>query len=212
MATERFGAHIAPGGLALVQELVNTHAVARDGADLLADQVTAQQWLREATGQWARAHDLEPPGLSLSGTDLDALRELRATVRDMLAVPPGQRPAGPFSGPDTVTWRAQAQLVSDRQGRVAMVPRGPGGSWLASAVWSEILLAQHSGMWSRIKLCREPGCRTAFYDASRNGSGTWHNVRTCGNITNLRASRARRKGRATSPGRTPPAPGRGAGR
>ncbi len=53
--------------------------------------------------------------------------------------------------------------------------------------------AQHDGGWSRVKLCREPRCRSAFYDASRNGSAVWHNVRVCGNITNLRASRARRK-------------------
>jgi len=193
MATERFGAHTAPAGLALVQELVNTHAVARDGADLLADHATARQWLRGAADQWARVRGLQPPGLSLSETDLQALRELRAAVQEMLAIPPGQRAADPFGGPHAVTPRAQAQLVSDSQGQVAMVPLGAGGSWLASAVWAEILLAQHSGAWARIKLCREPGCRSAFYDASRNGSGTWHNVRTCGNITNLRASRARKK-------------------
>ena len=209
MATERFGAHTAPDGLALVQELVNTHAVARDGTDLLADHVTAQQWLRGAAGQWASVRGLEPPELSLSRTDLHALRELRAVVQEMLAIPPGQRPAGPFSGMETVTQRAQAQLVSDRRGQVTMVPLGTGSSWLASAVWSEILLAQHSSAWSRIKLCREPGCRTAFYDASRNGSGTWHNVRTCGNITNLRASRARKKTQAKSHGSTPATSGRG---
>jgi predicted RNA-binding Zn ribbon-like protein len=194
MATERFGAHIAPAGLALVQELVNTHAVARDGADLLADHTSARQWLRGAADQWARVRGLEPPGLSLSRTDLPALRELRAAVQEMLEVPPGQRAAGPSGGTAAITPRAQAQLVSDGRGRVAMVPLGTGGSWLASAVWSEILLAQHSGAWSHIKLCREPGCRSAFYDASRNGSGSWHNVRTCGNIANLRASRARKKG------------------
>jgi hypothetical protein len=206
MATERFGAHAAPDGLALVQELVNTHAVARDGSDLLADRVTAQQWLREAAGQWARVRGLDPIEPALSDGDLRVLRELRAAVREMLAIPPAQRAAGPFSGSDAVTWRAQVQLASDRRGRVGMVPLGTGSGWLASALWSEILLAQHTGAWSRIKLCREPGCRTAFYDASRNSSGTWHNVRTCGNITNLRASRARRRAQASPPGDWPASP------
>jgi predicted RNA-binding Zn ribbon-like protein len=193
MATERFGAHTAPGGLALVQELVNTHAVARNGTDLLDEQETAQRWLREAARQWGRVRGLEPAELTLPGGDLNALRELRAVVQDMLGVPPAQRPAGPHPGTNRLTGRGQARLATDHQGRVTMVPLGTGVSWLASAVWSEILLAQHTGTWSRIKLCREPGCRTAFYDASRNASGTWHNVRTCGNINNLRASRARRK-------------------
>jgi predicted RNA-binding Zn ribbon-like protein len=195
-ATERFGAHTAPDGLALVQELVNTHAVASDGADLLADQAAAGRWLRQAASQWARISGLDPPELTLSADDLRALRELRAVVRDMLAVPPAERPADLDPGTGTVTERAQARLVTDRQGRVALLPLGTGADWLASAIWSEVLLAQRSGAWSRVKLCREPGCRTAFYDASRNGSGAWHNVRTCGNITNLRASRARRKAQA----------------
>jgi predicted RNA-binding Zn ribbon-like protein len=194
MATERFGARAAPDGLALVQELINTHATERAGADLLADQAGAEQWLRAAAGQWAHVRGLEPPELSVSGADLDALRELRAVVQEMLAIPSGERPAGPLSAADPATWRAQAQLVADPQGRVAIVPAGTGSDWVASAVWSEILLAELSGAWQRVKLCREPGCRTAFYDASRNASGAWHNVRSCGNIANLHASRARKKG------------------
>jgi predicted RNA-binding Zn ribbon-like protein len=207
MATERFGAHTAPDGLALVQELVNTHAVASDGADLLADQAAARRWLRQAASQWTRISGLDPPELTLSGGDLRALRELRAVVRDMLAVPPAERPADLDPGTGTVTERAQARLVTDRQGRMALLPLGTGADWLASAIWSEVLLAQRSGAWSRVKLCREPGCRTAFYDASRNGSGAWHNVRTCGNITNLRASRARRKAQAKPHPGPPAAPG-----
>lgn len=192
-ATERFGARSAPGGLALVQDLVNTHAVAtRDGLDLLADQATAAHWLRTAADQWAGVRGVEPP--ELSTVDLDALRELRAVVKEMLATPPDERSTEPFGTGDAAVPRARARLVSDARGRVALLPVGTGVDWLASAVWSEILLAQHTGTWSHVKLCREPGCRSAFYDASRNGSAVWHNVRTCGNVANLRASRARRKG------------------
>jgi predicted RNA-binding Zn ribbon-like protein len=193
MATERFGARSAPGGLALVQELVNTHAVARGGADLLADHATATHWSQAAAEDWAHVHGLAAPELALSAADLDAVRELRDAVQDMLGTPPDQRPTEPFDAGAFVP-RARARLVSDARGRLAMIPVGTGADWLAAAVWSEILLAQHSGAWSHLKLCREAGCRSAFYDASRNGSAVWHNVRTCGNITNLRASRARRKG------------------
>jgi predicted RNA-binding Zn ribbon-like protein len=37
----------------------------------------------------------------------------------------------------------------------------------------------------------------AFFDRSRNNSGVWHDVAACGNAINLRASRARRRARAT---------------
>ena len=33
----------------------------------------------------------------------------------------------------------------------------------------------------------------AFYDRSRNNGRVWHDVHTCGNVANLRASRARRR-------------------
>ncbi|NEA37309.1 CGNR zinc finger domain-containing protein [Streptomyces sp. SID13031] len=196
-ATERFEARSGPGGLALVQDLVNTHAVERDGADLLADHATAQRWLREASRQWAADRGLESPDSTLPESDLQALRELQASVQEMLAIPPDERAADAAAAPSVVTRRAQVQLVTDELDRVAMIPVGTGADWLASAVWSEILLAQRTGTWPRVKLCREPGCRSAFYDTSRNGSGVWHNVRTCGNITNLRASRTRKKTPAT---------------
>jgi len=194
MATERFQARSAPGGLALVQELVNTHAVARGAdPDLLADRTFAERWLRVAAHQWARTRGFEPPDLVLSETDLQALRDLRAVLHELLAIPPDQRPGDASGIRVAVTRRAQAQLVSDEQGRVSLLPLGTGGGWLESAIWSEILLAQQTGVWAQIKLCREAGCQSAFYDSSRNGSGIWHNVRTCGNSANLRASRTRKK-------------------
>ena len=64
---------------------------------------------------------------------------------------------------------------------------------MASALWSEALLAQQAGTWSRLKLCHNAQCRTAFYDTSRNNSGVWHDVSTCGNSANLRAFRERRR-------------------
>src|ERR1700761_620363 len=120
MATERFQAHEAPEGLALVQDLANTHGIPRYGADLLAAQAAAQLWLRESAGRWARVRGLEPPDPAVSEDDLPALRELRSAVREMLAVPPSQRPPGPFDGAGGVTGRAQARLVTDQAGRVAL--------------------------------------------------------------------------------------------
>jgi predicted RNA-binding Zn ribbon-like protein len=200
LATERFGARTAPAGLALVQELVNTHAVERDGPDLLTDRTSAEDWLRGAADEWARSRGLDSPGLSLPQADLEALRELRTTVEKMLAVPPGERPVDMAGTQAGVEQRAQVSLVSDGEGRVGMVPFGTGSRWLESAVWSEILLAQQGGDWAHLKLCREPGCRSAFYDTSRNSSGVWHNVRTCGNMANLRASRIRKKSRTPADG------------
>jgi predicted RNA-binding Zn ribbon-like protein len=79
---------------------------------------------------------------------------------------------------------------------VSVQPTGRGARWVAGAVWAEVLLAQHDGQWTRLKICRNPVCPCAFYDRSRNNSRVWHDVRTCGNVANLRASRARRRAAA----------------
>ena len=90
-----------------------------------------------------------------------------------------------------------------RPGAVRLQPTGTGVRWLASAVWGEVLLAQRDGRWDRLKVCRNPLCPCAFYDRSRNNSRVWHDVRTCGNVANLRASRARRRAAADLSGRRP---------
>jgi len=60
---------------------------------------------------------------------------------------------------------------------------------------TEIHEAQLKDTWRRLKACKNERCQGAFYDRSRNNSGVWHDVHTCGNIANLRASRTRRKQR-----------------
>ncbi|MBY6414519.1 CGNR zinc finger domain-containing protein [Rhodococcus sp. BP-252] len=63
---------------------------------------------------------------------------------------------------------------------------------LTGVVMMAVFAAQQSREWSRMKLCRNPRCAVAFWDRSRNTSAAWHDVRTCGNVENLRKSRARR--------------------
>jgi len=48
------------------------------------------------------------------------------------------------------------------------------------------------GTWSRLKACREPSCRWAFYDQSRNRSRAWCSMEICGNRAKARAFRRRR--------------------
>ena len=53
--------------------------------------------------------------------------------------------------------------------------------------------AMSAGLWQRLKLCHNADCRAAFFDTSRNNSGVWHDVSTCGNTANLRAFRERKR-------------------
>jgi predicted RNA-binding Zn ribbon-like protein len=61
-------------------------------------------------------------------------------------------------------------------------------------------LGVQAGTWMRLKLCHNPPCASAFHDRSKNNGGVWHDVKTCGNAVNLRASRARRREASTRNG------------
>ncbi|WP_329459639.1 CGNR zinc finger domain-containing protein [Streptomyces sp. NBC_01497] len=194
MATGRYRLRQAPGGLALVQDLVNTKGIQAYRPDLLATPESASAWLADAVQAWAGERDTNAPEdvSHITADDLPRLRELRAAVDALLPAGTGARQ------PVEDIPSTRIRLTPGPEGRVAVVPVGSGAAWAASAVWSEILLAQLDGAWSRLKLCRNEDCASAFYDTSRNNSGVWHDVRTCGNAANLRASRARRRRREAS--------------
>jgi predicted RNA-binding Zn ribbon-like protein len=185
-ASQRYGCATAPGGLGLVQDFLNTRAIDGYGPDLLADPDLAGDWAAAAVRGWSSARDmnLQPP--ELGDTDLAKLRGLRATVEQLVA---GGPPSGRLPGGVT------ASLTLSDSGEVRLEPSGSGWRWLASALWSEILLSQQADTWRRLKRCHNHRCGSTFYDRSKNNSGVWHDVKTCGNAVNLRASRARRRER-----------------
>ncbi|WAC91470.1 CGNR zinc finger domain-containing protein [Mycobacterium sp. Aquia_213] len=195
-ASHRFELATAPGGLGFVHDFLNT----ADEPDLLADTTLAQDWLAGAVPTWAelRGVPAEPP--AVTGADLPKLRALRATIAQLV------RGEAPGTAP------ISASLAVSENGEVRLEPAGSGWRWLASALWGEILLSQQAGTWRRLKQCHNHPCESTFYDRSKNNSGVWCSVKTCGNVANLRASRARRRERerAAEDGRLSPAPGAGA--
>lgn len=202
-ATERYRIRVAPNGLALAQELLNTRAVGSYGGDLLADPEAGVEWLQTAARTWAGGEGIEAPDVVADGTDVAVVRAVRDGLVAMITSrgAPGPEPLPSCGAPAAEmpsSRRVPADLMVGEDGGVRLVPAGPPGEWLESAVWAQILLAQRDGTWPRLKLCREPACASAFYDMSRNNSGVWHNVRVCGNAANLRASRLRRKQRGST--------------
>jgi predicted RNA-binding Zn ribbon-like protein len=170
----------------LVQDFLNTVSIGEYGPDLLADGALAGQWAFGAVRTWSalRGLDVQPP--ALSDADASKLRAVRDTISKLVT---GEPPTG--QGAEAVS----ASLALSGTGDVRLEPAGSGWRWLASALWGEILLSQRDGTWRRIKRCHSPHCASTFYDRSKNNSGVWHDVKTCGNAANLRASRARRRER-----------------
>jgi hypothetical protein len=185
-ASQRYKLAPAPGGLGLVQDFLNTVGMREHGPDLLGDTVLAGEWAAGAVRAWSavRGLDVRPP--ALTDADVSKLRVLRDTIARLVEeAPPTGRGTGAVS----------ASLALSQTGEVRLEPAGNGWRWLASALWGEIFLSQHDGTWRRVKRCHRQGCGSTFYDRSKNNSGVWHDVKTCGNAENLRASRARRRER-----------------
>jgi predicted RNA-binding Zn ribbon-like protein len=201
-ASHRYKHASAPGGAGLVQDFLNTVGIGDYGPDLLEDTTLAGEWSTAAVRTWAELRDVSAEAPILNEADLSKLRALRDTI--------GQLVRGEAVDGSRISAVSASFALSDT-GEVRLVPAGTGWRWLASVLWSEILLSQQQDTWRRIKQCHNHSCQATFYDRSKNNSGVWCNVKTCGNVANLRASRARRRDRErTAAGGLSPAPAAGA--
>jgi hypothetical protein len=195
-ATSRYGLDLAPCGLALVQDFINTASADWPRKpDLLADQALANEWMGAALATWASQWSAPVPDELEIGTlterDLTVLRRARAGLLASLRSRDFGDGGDPVTGLGNLEVAVEAGFGPD--GMVHFKPKGRGWKLLLGPVALEMRRAQDAGVWARLKTCKNDLCRAAFYDRSRNNSGVWHDVRTCGNAANLRASRERRR-------------------
>ncbi len=182
----------APGALELVRSFVNSIDLERpETLDALADVGTARLWLADA--------GFEPDGLEADG--LPALRELREILRNTLLAHNGE-------GDVQATWeqlvaRFSTVRLEVRFGAVAgeaeLEPaQRAGAAGLRGALAAAVYDAIADGTWSRLKACRKHSCLYAFYDRTKNGSGAWCSMDTCGNRVKAQRRRARERGSSPS--------------
>ncbi|WDF38611.1 CGNR zinc finger domain-containing protein [Streptomyces sp. T12] len=160
----------APGGLELVESLVNTLDI-ESGADSLD---TAQGRAR----------------FGLAEEDVPGARELRESLRVVLlahAGHPPHRAVAPLgellaASPLLVTVEA-----ADGSAGLAPADEGP----LLSRVAAAIAQALVEGTWNRLKACEAVDCHWAYYDRSPAGRGRWCSMQVCGARAKMRRYRAK---------------------
>ncbi|MFG2408863.1 CGNR zinc finger domain-containing protein [Streptomyces brevispora] len=174
----------APGGLALIEALVNTLDV-ETGADALD---TAD----------GRAE------LAIAEQDAPAARSLREALRTACLahaghVPPGgeavslpDQPGGEaVSRLDRLLADAPLRVTVDETGVAALRPvEEPPG--LTARVAAAIATASADGTWDRLKVCEAADCRWAYYDRSPAGRRRWCSMSVCGARAKMRTYRAKR--------------------
>jgi predicted RNA-binding Zn ribbon-like protein len=119
----------------------------------------------------------------------------------MLRVNDGE-PADP-AAVETVNRAAaglRLRIAFDRDGDPGLRPDHAGVRGALAALLAGVAVARANGTWARLKACSADDCQWAFYDRSKNRSGRWCSMRTCGNRTKTRAYRTRRRSEGEQPG------------
>jgi predicted RNA-binding Zn ribbon-like protein len=179
----------APGELELVRQFVNT---------LEIDGETRSEELRspELLERWLKKRGLLSPSAALKESDLRKALELREALRGIMLAHNGVAVGRePFEVFDRLAAQAglAVRVVGDDSARLE-----PTGSGLNSAIGTIAAIVYQSGVdgsWPRLKACAADDCQWAFYDASKNRSGTWCDMSSCGNRAKVRAYRQRTRAR-----------------
>ena len=177
--------NVAPGDLELVRAFINTADLER-GLDELGRPDDLRRWLlaRDLLAATARVSDDE---LAVALAVREALRELA-----------GGNAGRPSSDSACATLDALSEVSGLRPrfepgGTIALAPRASGVAGGLGRLLGIVVAAVGSDGWRRLKTCRNPACRWAFYDTTRNRSGVWCDMAACGSRAKSRAYHARRR-------------------
>jgi predicted RNA-binding Zn ribbon-like protein len=91
--------------------------------------------------------------------------------------------------------RARVVAAFDDHASWRIQPVSNGVDHAIGQMLATVFRAMSDGSWSRTKACGDPSCRWAFYDSSKNRSGRWCDMATCGNRMKARAFRERARAR-----------------
>jgi predicted RNA-binding Zn ribbon-like protein len=177
----------APGALAVVQSFVNSRwDLERDHQEQLSSPAALARWLTE--------HKLFDPTARPTNADLRRALAVREGLRALL-----------FANNGEPIERAAVESLNQALGAPALAvrldsagppaftaPRLDVGGALAT-IASIVATSQIEGTWPRFKACPGRGCGWAFYDHSRNQSGSWCSMSLCGSRAKAREYRRRHK-------------------
>ena len=173
----------APGSLRLVEEFVNT--LEEDVEELRTPADLAR---------WCAAHGIAGSEIEVDDAAVERATGVREALRALLFANNGH----PLDTNAIRTLNDFAATVPHRLRFDAHGSKLEAAGDTVDAALARILLAAHAAMadgtWYRLKACRAPTCRWAFYDSSKNHSAAWCSMRVCGNRQKARRYRTRRRG------------------
>lgn len=167
----------APGALSLVLDFVRTSSFLDDSANLR---------------DWLRAQGLMSTKEELAAGDARSLIDLRQALRALLRANHDRTANGEALKTLDLLSSQVAMELRFRDDQASLQARdGRSGQRAIGQILGIVYDAMADGSWQRMKICRASDCQWAFYDSSRNRSGTWCSMSDCGNRAKARAFRER---------------------
>ena len=173
----------APGSLALVETFLNTNDL-ENGTDELSTP--------ESLGAWLLAKGLPAPEAP-TAHDVARVTAVREALRDLLEAnhsEPRRPPATGLLEEASAAGRLVTRFDPSGQGGLEATAGGLDGA--LGTLLARVYTAMADGTWARMKVCGRDRCRWAFYDHSKNRSGTWCSMASCGNKEKAAAFRRRK--------------------
>jgi predicted RNA-binding Zn ribbon-like protein len=173
---------LAPEGLDVVQRFVNSLDVETGDEELDSP---------EALLAWLAGRGLTHPGGTATPAELERALAVREGLRAVLEGHNGVEPAAEAVAALEEAAGHASLRASFRGDAPALEPVCGGVDAGLARLMAIVTSAAADGSWQRLKACADDGCRWAFYDHSRNRSGRWCSMATCGNQQKARAYRER---------------------
>ena len=175
----------APGELEVLRRFVNTYEI-DEQTDSIDTPEALRDWLAER-GLLARTERLDED-------DVRQARSVREAIRSLLFANNGfELDPRAVETLNNAARTAEVVVSFGDAGAPQLSPVRPGFQGALGRLLGVAFRSMADGTWQRLKACAAHDCEYAFYDASKNRSGTWCDMKTCGNRAKARSYRARQR-------------------
>lgn len=178
----------APEPLRLVQRFINSTEIheTRPPDEELASPEALRDWLAE--------RDLMDRSEVVSDADLARALDVREGLRALLMAHNGEPlDSERIEKLDRVARRMPVRVCFGEDAQPELVADSGGVDGALARLLAIVATAAEQGTWERLKACPRDCCMWAFYDRSKNRSGRWCSMDSCGNVEKARAFRERRR-------------------
>jgi predicted RNA-binding Zn ribbon-like protein len=174
----------APGQLDLVRQFVNS--VDFDSGE---EEFHSAESLRA----WLAERELMSASDPVTEGDLRRAIDVREGLRTMLiANNGGELDEAAVERLDRAASRAGLRVYAVAGEGPCLAPDATGVDGALAQLLAISARSAADGTWARFKACPREVCQWAFYDRSKNRSGKWCDMESCGNVEKARAFRARK--------------------